>query len=84
MRKVRKSRSKVCGRGVRGLLPTDTKSYTVWHSMLVRCYDPKFQKDNPSYINCSVCNKMKLDLTLVDFISKMKQIIKHTGDKHVY
>lgn len=27
--------------------------YTIWHSMLVRCYDLKFQKRNPSYQECS-------------------------------
>ena len=28
--------------------------YTVWHSMLNRCYCPKFQSRNPTYIGCSV------------------------------
>lgn len=27
--------------------------YTIWHSMLVRCYDLKFQERNPTYQQCS-------------------------------
>ena len=31
-----------------------TKSYIKWHSMLTRCYNIKYQQENPSYIGCSV------------------------------
>lgn len=34
-----------------------TKAYQVWRSMLQRCYDKKFHKDNPTYIGCSVCEE---------------------------
>ena len=29
--------------------------YRRWHSMLQRCYDPKFQTTHPTYIGCVVC-----------------------------
>ncbi len=28
--------------------------YAVWHSMIIRCYSPRFLLKNPSYIGCSV------------------------------
>lgn len=34
-----------------------TKSYSHWYSMLTRCYDKKFQKTSPTYINCKVCKE---------------------------
>ena len=32
----------------------DKKEYIVWHSMLQRCYDPKYQKEKPTYKGCKV------------------------------
>ena len=34
-----------------------TKQYSTWHSMLQRCYDPKYHKKRPSYIGCEVCEE---------------------------
>ena len=34
-----------------------TKQYAVWHDMLHRCYNPKCQEKNPTYIGCSVCDE---------------------------
>ena len=34
-------------------------SYNVWHDMLKRCYDKTFQKRQPTYIGCSVCDEWK-------------------------
>lgn len=35
----------------------NTIQYDVWRNMLKRCYDPKTQEKNPSYIGCSVCSE---------------------------
>jgi len=32
----------------------DTPQYTTWKDMLRRCYSAKFQKDNPTYKDCTV------------------------------
>ena len=32
----------------------DKKEYIIWHSMLQRCYDPKYQKEKPTYKGCKV------------------------------
>ena len=34
-----------------------TKCYTVWHGMLVRCYDEKYQEKYHTYIGCTVCDE---------------------------
>jgi hypothetical protein len=34
-----------------------SKCYTVWHSMLRRCYSSVYQKHKKSYIGCSVCSE---------------------------
>ena len=34
----------------------DEKKYKIWHSMLTRCYDPKYQEKYPSYKDCRVEN----------------------------
>ena len=31
-----------------------TDEYIIWHSMLTRCYDPKYQEKHPSYKGCKV------------------------------
>ena len=42
---------------------THTKEYVVWKSMLVRCYDKKYQEKNQKYIGCEVSPLFKrLDL----------------------
>lgn len=33
---------------------TSTAAYQKWRNMLARCYDPDYQKENPSYAGCSV------------------------------
>lgn len=33
------------------------KSYKVWHSMLMRCYDKGVHKTHPTYIECNVCDE---------------------------
>lgn len=35
------------------------KSYTVWHSIIRRCYYQPFHKVEPSYIGCEVCEEWK-------------------------
>lgn len=34
-----------------------TRVYSTWKSMLQRCYDDKFHKRNPTYIDCEVCEE---------------------------
>ena len=34
--------------------------YSVWHSMISRCYCKKTQQKSPTYINCSVCDEWLL------------------------
>jgi len=34
-----------------------TKSYEVWHNMLMRCYDPNIHKKHPTYSECTVCKE---------------------------
>ena len=55
----------VCGVGVLGTKyqPTingvKTKEYTLWYSMLTRCYSDACEKKNQTYIGCEVSNKFK-------------------------
>lgn len=35
----------------------DSKKYITWKAMIQRCYDENFQIKNPTYKNCSVCDK---------------------------
>ena len=35
----------------------DIKSYSVWHSMLQRCYDDKYHIKHPTYEGCTVCDE---------------------------
>lgn len=34
-----------------------TKAYTIWHNMLMRCYDPYYINKYPTYIDCFVCEE---------------------------
>lgn len=40
--------------------------YSVWHSMIRRCYSENHQKVGPSYIGCTVCEEWK-------YLSKFKE-----------
>lgn len=33
--------------------------YQIWHDMMRRCYDEKYHKNKPTYINCEVCDEWK-------------------------
>lgn len=35
----------------------DTRVYKTWTDMLQRCYDEKYQKRQPTYIGCEVCDE---------------------------
>ena len=35
----------------------DIPSYKHWYHMICRCYSPIFQRDNPTYKGCSVCEE---------------------------
>ena len=49
----------VFGVGFKGVGKYDSKNklYYVWHAMMQRCYDPKYQAKQPTYIGCSVCDE---------------------------
>lgn len=61
---MRKKSSMVCGVGINdydGIIyqirdgkQLKIPSYQTWKDMITRCYSPKCQKRNPSYIGCSV------------------------------
>lgn len=36
------------------------KSYSVWHGIISRCYNPKLLKKSSSYVGCSVCDEWML------------------------
>jgi len=42
---------------VRDEFNKSTKIYSLWHSLLSRCYSKKFQIKKPTYIGCSVCEE---------------------------
>lgn len=39
---------------------SSNESYTVWHSMLRRCYSSVYQKGKPTYVDCKVSNEWLL------------------------
>lgn len=49
---------KVCGIGFTGIGKFGSKThrniYNKWNLMMNRCYSPKCQKDNPTYVDCEV------------------------------
>lgn len=55
----------VCGVGINDrscpakIEGKDTKEYTLWHSMLNRCYSKSFHEKQPTYIGCSVSDNFK-------------------------
>ena len=55
---------KVLGKGIYrkgkysfGKKGNPTKEYSVWLSMLTRCYNSRFLKNNETYIGCEVCDE---------------------------
>ena len=75
----------VCGKGINDMPYGWTKAndknqkiYQTWHSMLVRCYDEKYQERKPTYKWCSVCQRWLLlsnfieDLHKIDGYNEMK------------
>lgn len=54
------SKRLVCGVGINDMKGMSrTKAYYAWKSMLVRCYSANFHVDNPTYIDCEVCEEWK-------------------------
>lgn len=47
------------------------RTYGVWQRMLERCYSEKYQKNNPSYKGCYVCNRWLKLSNFVEDISKI-------------
>lgn len=72
----------VCGVGMLGLLPNNTKpvtrvngkktkEYVVWCSMLNRCYSDKYQQNGHTYIDAEVCDRW---LIFVNFLEDLPKI----------
>lgn len=40
-----------------GKYTSDDKAYTYWFNMLNRCYNPKYLKTRPTYMQCYVCEE---------------------------
>lgn len=63
----------ILGIGVNDILiPLDSdnvlkKAYSVWRSMLERCYSERYQQIQPTYIGCSVCDEWKYFSKFVEF-----------------
>ena len=60
------------------------RKYSLWHSMLCRCYDEKYHKKYPTYKNCYVCERwLKLSNFLKDIekLENYEEWLKHINDK---
>jgi hypothetical protein len=73
----------VCGVGMLGLLPNNTKpttkiegvhtkEYRVWHSMLCRCYTEQYQKNGHTYIDAEVCERWLCFANFLEDLPKIK------------
>ena len=51
--------------------------YRSWHSMLKRCYYPKYQQKSPTYIGCSVIKEWLLFSVFKDWMIKQDWKGKH-------
>ncbi len=51
--------------------------YRSWHSMLKRCYYPKYQQKSPTYIGCSVAKEWLLFTTFKSWMIKQDWKGKH-------
>ena len=54
------------------------KVYKKWHNMLRRCYSDKFHKKQPTYKDCTVCNRW---LLLSNFVEDYKLIDGYDEEK---
>ena len=45
------------GKGWKRKNKENLRKYSLWHSMLCRCYDEKYHKKYPTYKNCYVCDR---------------------------
>lgn len=48
-----------------------TKEYKVWSSMIQRCYDENFHENNPTYKDCTICERW---LVFANFLEDVKYI----------
>lgn len=66
----------VCGVGIIGNERTcdehgkRLKSYSVWKSILERCYSKKTHKGRPTYINCNICEEWKYYKNFKEWFNK--------------
>lgn len=49
----------------------NTREYSMWHSMIKRCYSEKGREKNPTYKNCSVCDRW---LVYANFLEDLPKI----------
>ena len=60
------------------------RKYSLWKSMLCRCYDEKYHEKYPTYKNCYVCERwLKLSNFLKDIekLENYEEWLKHIYDK---
>ena len=69
----------VCCKGINDMTYGWTRSneknqriYQTWHSMLVRCYDEKYQERKSTYKGCSVCQRWLLLSNFVEDVTKIE------------
>ena len=65
-------------RGWRTKNKYNKRLYKKWYDMLERCYSKKFQKRNPCYIGCTVCERW---LLLSNFVEDFKLIDGYNEEK---
>lgn len=82
----------VYGTGCLGLMPDGskpiisingktTKEYRVWSSMIQRCYDEKFHKNNPTYKDATVCERWLVFANFLEDITSIEgyELWKNNG-----
>lgn len=66
----------VCGVGFNGFgsfsKTTHRKIYTTWTSMMHRCYDANFHKNNKTYKDCTVCPEWHNFQTFAEWMSSQE------------
>ena len=57
---IKKRKDKIYNVATYDIYVDDKNIQKIWHRMLDRCYSPYYQKRNPSYIGCRVCDEWLL------------------------
>lgn len=60
------------------------KEGTLWHNMLVRCYDPKYWEKCPTYIGCEVCERWQNFQNFCEDLPKLEGYDKWIKSENKY